>query len=186
MKTVELIREKDYRGYGIELRPVTPCDLPSLRRWRNNPKISATMCDQSYISADKQTRWYKRLKERTDQAHWVVWCKGTRTGYINIKETAPAGQAATLDVGMYAGNSPVRHALLGFAMGLLQLDLVFEVLSAPRIEMTVKETNANVLRFNRELGYRETDRKDGFVHLAMTPAEYKMAKARLLRFFPRA
>lgn len=78
-----------FEGYGIELRPVTPRDLPSLRRWRNSPQVRWQMVNTSYITPRQQRLWYERIRSRVDQAHWVVWSKGVRTGYVNIKGEGP-------------------------------------------------------------------------------------------------
>ena len=40
------IRDMSFKGYGIELHPVKPFDLLSLRRWRNNPYIRHKMLDK--------------------------------------------------------------------------------------------------------------------------------------------
>ena len=83
------VRDTYLRGYGIEFRPVKPFDLSSLRRWRNSPQIRRRMVDDSKITSHQHRLWYEGIRERFDQAHWVVWCKGIRTGYINIKGEGP-------------------------------------------------------------------------------------------------
>ncbi len=174
-----------FKGYGIELRPVTPRDLPSLRRWRNSPQISRQMLDISYITPRQQRLWYERIRDRLDQAHWVVWSKGVRTGYVNIKGEGPLElQQAQVDVGLYVGDSPVRRGLLGYAMAMTQLDIVFEHLSVSRVQTVIREDNYRARRFNQQLGYREERCKDGFVRLSICPSDYQAAKTRLIRYFP--
>ena len=46
----QFVGDKLFRGYGIELRPLAPRDLPSLRRWRNDPQIGRQMTDSLYIT----------------------------------------------------------------------------------------------------------------------------------------
>ena len=55
------IKNKIFEGYGIQLRPVIPRDLLSLRRWRNSPEISQQMFDTSHITPAKQRLWYERI-----------------------------------------------------------------------------------------------------------------------------
>jgi RimJ/RimL family protein N-acetyltransferase len=172
-----------FEGYGIELRPVTPRDLPTLRRWRNSPQISQQMRDTSYITPRQQRLWYERIKNRDDQAHWVAWRKGVRAGYVNIKSNGPLQLQEEVDVGLYVGDSSVRHGLLGYAMTLMQLDIAFEHLSVSRIQMVVKEGNYRARRFNQQLGYREEGYKDGFVKSIIYHRDYQVAKARLIRYF---
>jgi RimJ/RimL family protein N-acetyltransferase len=177
------ISKKIFKGYGIELRPITPKDLPSLRRWRNSSRIKEQMMDQSYISPAQQRLWYERIRAKPDQAHWVVWCKGVRTGYMNIKGNGSLESQKQLDVGMYVGDSPVRHGLLGYAIAMMQIEIAFNVLSAAQIRMSVKENNHGALRFNQQLGYREEGCQNGLVYWSITPSDYQEAKTRLRRYF---
>lgn len=176
------LSRRTFKGYGIELRPVVPADLPSLRRWRNSPKIRDQMLDRSRICARKQRLWYESIQTRADQAHWTVWRRRTRTGYVNIKAAGPIELQSRVDVGLYVGDSAVRDPFLGFAMTLLQLDIVFDVLGLDGNEVLVKD-DPGLIRFNREFGYRELGRRDGFVRLALDPAEYRTARARLIKNF---
>ena len=80
-----LFSSMTFKGYVIKLRPVRPQDLPSLRRWRNTPTIRNKMLDSSYITPRQQRFWFEHIINRVDQAHWVVWCKGVKTGWLKIK-----------------------------------------------------------------------------------------------------
>ncbi len=173
-----------FEGYGIELRPVTPRDLPSLRRWRNSPEIRRYMLDTSYITPRRQRLWYEQIKGRADQAHWVVWREGVRTGYVNIKGNGPLESQEQVHGGLYVGDSPVRHGLLGYAMAMMQLYIIFEYLSVSRVQMLIREDSYRARRFNQQLGYHEGECKDGIVTLTIFPSDYKAAKTRLIRYFP--
>jgi len=72
MDKKKCVSEMVFEGYGIELHPVPPCDLPYLRRWRNSPQISQQMLDGSYITPGRQRLCYEQIRDRVDQAHWVV------------------------------------------------------------------------------------------------------------------
>jgi len=188
MKAVPLNKEKSvsnmvFEGYGIELRPVNPCDLPSLRRWRNNPQISQQMIDTSYITPHQQRRWYEQIKNRIDQAHWVVWCEGVRTGYVNIKGEGSLKLQTQVDSGLYVADSQVRHGLLGLAVIMMHLDIVFEYLSVAQIKSVIRQDNDRARQFNRKLGYLEEGSKNGFVNLVIHSSDYKRAKTRLIRYF---
>ncbi|MDY6986702.1 MAG: GNAT family N-acetyltransferase [Thermodesulfobacteriota bacterium] len=183
MDKKKCVSEMVFEGYGIELHPVTPCDLPCLRRWRNSPQISRQMLDRSHITPRRQRLWYEQIRDRVDQAHWVVWLKGVRTGYVNIKGKGPLESQRQVDVGLYVGDSKVRRGLLGYAMAMMQLDIVFDQLSVARVQMVVLEDNWRVRQFNRQLGYREDGCKDGVVGLSICRSDYETAKARLTRYF---
>lgn len=182
-KSVFQIVRQGFRGYGIEVKPVSSDDIEILRLWRNSKSIRERMYDKKLISAEKQKRWYSHVQTTRQEAHWVVWCNGVRTGWMKIKAEVPLDVAKTVDVGMYVGDSSVKHGLLGFAMGLMQIDIVFDVLSIPKIEMTINEDNPQLLRFNNVLGYQETVLLNGYRHMCITPNDYQPAKAKLLRIF---
>ena len=185
MNKKKYVSDRIFKGYGIELRPVFPYDLPSLRRWRNTPVISQRMRDSSYITPHRQRLWYEQIRDRADQAHWVVWCKGVRTGYVNVKGDGPLDLQVQVDVGLYVGDSPVRHGLLGYAMAMMQLAIIFEHLTVLRVQ-TVIQDDYRVRRFNQQLGYRDEGCKgckDGFIRIAMDLFEYKTTKKKFARYF---
>lgn len=177
------IRNQIIKGYGIELRPIMPFDLPSLRRWRNSPRISMQMIDHSYVTPHQQCLWYKKITKLENQAHWVVWYKGIRSGYMNIKELQTNKGVTEVDVGMYVGDSSANHCLLGFAIVLMQLDLVFENKSVLEVKIKVREKNIRAIKFNKLIGYKQIGSKDGFVILIIKPSTYKADKSRLMRYF---
>ena len=177
------IKNMIFEGYGIQIRPVTPSDLPALRKWRNSPDISQQMVDASYITPHKQRLWYERIINSVEEAHWVVWCKGIRTGYMNLKGYDSICSQKSLDGGLYVGNSKVKHGLLGYAIALMQLDIAFKFLFTMKYETSFRENNISASKFNKQLGYQEIICKDGFIRVAITNESYNKAKARLIRFF---
>jgi RimJ/RimL family protein N-acetyltransferase len=182
---VELIdlSRQSLTGYGIELRPVTPSDLPSLRRWRNSPEVSGQMKDSSYISPSAQRRWFERIQQESNQAHWVVWFKGVRTGYMNVVGQGSLKDQAYLEGGMYVGQSTVRSGLLGFAIALMQLKVVFELARVPVYQTVYKATNKAARRFNEYLGYTEGVLEEGFVQISLDEVAYLATKDRMARYF---
>ena len=108
------IKNMIFEGYGIQIKPVTPSDLSTLRRWRNSPDIGHQMVDTSYITPKKQRLWYEKIINSDEEAHWVVWCKGIRAGYMNLKGNGSVCSQKSLDGGLYVGNSKVKHGLLGY------------------------------------------------------------------------
>lgn len=171
--------------YGVELCPIAPWDLPALRRWRNQDEVRMQMVSQTRISPRQQCQWFTATRERRDQQHWVLWCKGVRTGYVNLKGDGQGelyGQAIA-DAGLYLGNSTVRHPMLAVAAALSQLDQGFDELNIGCIRTLVREHNRSALRLNEQLGYRQIGQENGFFALELLPADYYAARGRLRRFF---
>lgn len=172
-------------SYGVELRPIEPWDLPALRRWRNQDEVRMQMVSQARISPRQQRQWFSATRERRDQQHWVLWCKGVRVGYVNLKgecQDELNGQAIA-DAGLYLGSSPVRHPMLALAAALSQLDQSFDELKIGSIRTLVRENNRSALRLNEQLGYRQVGQENGFFALELLPADYYAARERLRRFF---
>ncbi|WP_429207606.1 GNAT family N-acetyltransferase [Aeromonas veronii] len=172
-------------SYGVELRPIAPWDLPALRRWRNQDEVRMQMVSQTRISPRQQRQWFVATRERQDQQHWVLWCKGVRAGYVNLKGECQGklqGQVIA-DAGLYLGNSGVRHPMLAVAAALTQLDQGFDELHIGCIRTLVRENNRSALRLNEQLGYRQIGQDNGFFALELLPANYYTARERLRRFF---
>ncbi|WP_349921774.1 GNAT family N-acetyltransferase [Aeromonas veronii] len=172
-------------SYGVELRPLEPWDLPILRRWRNRDEVRLQMVDQALVSPHQQRQWFVASQERPDQRHWVLWCKGMRAGYVNLKgaHRGSLQSQAMADAGLYLGTSPVRHPMLGIAAALSQLDQAFDGLNIGLIRTLVREGNDAALRLNEQLGYRQLGYDSGFVSLELNPVDYYAARERLRRFF---
>ena len=188
MKTLPLNKKKSiqnitFKGYGIELRPVTRADLFVLRQWRNSPQISQMMVDNSYITSRQQQLWYQKIKERFDQAHWMAWYKGVRAGYVTIKGKGPLEHQKQLTGGMYSGNSQNKHKLLGYAMQIMMLDIVFGHLSVSKFRGPVQKKNAGVRKLLQQLGFREEGFKGDFVWTSIIPPDFKAARKKFERYF---
>ena len=177
------IKNMIFEGYGIQLHPITPTDLPALRRWRNSPEISQQMVDSSHITPAKQRLWYERIINIEEEAHWVVWCKDVRTGAMNLKSHDSLYSQKFLDGGLYVGDSNVKHGLLGYAIALMQLDIAFIHLKCLKYETSFRENNLSARRFNQQLGYQEINKKDGFIRVSITNESYLKSKDGLLRYF---
>ncbi|MFM4948784.1 GNAT family N-acetyltransferase [Aeromonas dhakensis] len=172
-------------SYGVELRPLQPWDLPTLRRWRNLDEVRLQMVEQALISPRQQRQWFVSSLERADQQHWVLWCRGLRAGYVNLKgETRQSLQGQPVaDAGLYLGRSSVRHPMLAIAAALSQLDQGFDTFGLGCIRTLVRTGNDAALRLNTQLGYRQQGQQGDFIALELQPADYYAARERLRRFF---
>ncbi|MDB3945455.1 flagellar modification protein FlmH [Gammaproteobacteria bacterium] len=178
-----MLQGKKIVGYGLELREVSASDLPTLRRWRNSSEIRYQMVDTSYISPRNQRLWFENTRGSQSQAHWVARFQGVRVGYMNLKGEGKLSLQPRLDGGLYIGNSDVRHGLLGYALALIQLEIVFEHLIVQEYRTSFRETNRSAKRFNQQLGYTELCSKDGFIWVSITADAHAQARNRIIRYF---
>ena len=179
------VAKRVFSGYGLTLFPVRHTDIRVLRRWRNSPAISQQMTDTTYISPHQQRCWYEHIQSTSNEFHWVAWFRNERAGYMNLKWERSLDGESTLGGGLYVGDSPVRHGLLGYALALMQLRIAFSVLQADCYTTRFRVHNQSAEKFNKQLGYRVCSRDDAFVTVEITPSEYQKAEERLRRYFKR-
>lgn len=172
-----------FKGYGIELRPVRPQDLPVLRRWRNTPKIRSKMNDTSYITPKQQRAWFESTKNRIDRAQWVVWCKGGKTGYVNIKGKGHLRQQPHVYGGYYIAETPFRHALVSYAVMMMYHDIIFDYMHVPMIKGNILKENKSSLKLNKDFGYREISEDDFSISFVIKAGDYATERKKYLRYF---
>ena len=93
----------------------------------------------------------------------MAWCKGIRAGYVTIKGKGPLEHQKQLTGGMYSGNLQNKHKLLGYAMQIMMLDILFGHLSVSKYRGPVQKKNAGVRKLCQQLGFREEGFKGDFV-----------------------
>ena len=87
-----------------------------------------------------------------------------------------------LDAGMYVGETDIRHGLLGYAISLIQLDIIFDELLARRVETKVK-TDSRAFKYLLSLGFKVTDKKILFCDVRLEQSDYKKKKKYILKYF---
>ena len=114
----------------------------------------------------------------------MAWCKEVRTGYVTIKGKGPLEHQKQLTSGMYSANSQNKHKLLGYAMQIMMLDIVFGHLSVSKFRGPVQKKNARVRKLLQQLGFREEGFKGDFVWTSIIPTDFKTARKKFERYFP--
>jgi hypothetical protein len=181
--TTDLIKYGTFAGYGVEFKPVSIRDLPILRRWRNSNKICEQMLDQKHINARSQISWFGNVSSCDKQAHWVVWCKGERTGHVNVRSKVSLAEGHTVNGGYYIAYSHVRHPLLGVATILMYHDIIFDHIKASQIYDSVRKGNLNVRKFNKQIGYKELSEHNEIIKITLNPDDYRLAHKKYFRYF---
>ena len=168
--------------YGIELRSVQLTDLRKLRKWRNSKRVNSQMLNTTHITPKKQIEWFKRINSTNDELHFAVWYRGQLVGYMNIIGNGYLYKQDVLDAGMYVGETDIRHGLLGYAISLIQLDIIFDELLARRVETKVK-TDSRAFKYLLSLGFKVTDKKILFCDVRLEQSDYKKKKKYILKYF---
>jgi RimJ/RimL family protein N-acetyltransferase len=176
--TKKLLR--NFKAYGIELNIVDVSNLITLRNWRNNPEIRSKMADDGYISPHQHRMWYENHVMKSNNGYWIVRYKNTPVGYIQIKIDKITN---TVEPGSFLVDSPVRHALLGYALILVQLDISFYVVKAKKSIVKIRSNNIRAIRFSKQFGYIEDSVSGEFSIYKLCYADYSKAKQSFTKFF---
>ena len=181
LKVLKQIKKVSFKGYGVEVKPVTPKDLIYLRKSRNSLEVRSQMVDTSYITPAKQRLWYENMIKDDNIAYWVVWQRGYRVGSMNIKVKSNNKPKKNIDVGMYVWSQKYNHGLLGISIALVQLDLVFYYLNLSSVKTSPKKHNKRAISFNKKLGYIKINEDSEFVHIGMDKNRYEQKKSTTTR-----
>jgi hypothetical protein len=141
------------------------------------------MTDSTYISPHQQRVWFEYIQTRVDQMNWVVWFKGIRSGFMNVKGTGPIELQKQLGGGYYVGESQIRHGLLGYAIFLMFHDTIFEHFLVSEIRDTVLKSNYRARKLNKLFGYLEGKEFGKYIEISITHSRYKTAKMKIARYF---
>ena len=163
-------------GYQVKLASITEDDLPMLRRWRNDPKISQHMLSQQFITETQQQSWYKKVVKDPSQQHFVIYYKNKPIGAANIKASKgnPLNQCEYIEPGLYIYDDNYRANLLAFAPTLLLNDFSFYDLGAAKLKAVVLAENSAALNYNKKLGY-EIVNEGPLVEIELEPLRYEVA-----------
>lgn len=173
-------------GYQVRLEPVKKSDLPMLRQWRNDPKISQHMLSQQLISEEQQLRWYESVSTDQTQQHFVIYYKNHPIGAANIK--ASDGVCLTkskcIEPGLYIYDDKYRANLLAFAPTLLLNDFSFYDIGVEKLKAVVLAQNSAALNYNKKLGY-EVVNEGALIEIELDPLRYEVASKPLKRLLSR-
>ena len=180
LKELKQIKKLSFKGYGVEVKPVTPRDLNYLRKSRNS--LASNFIDPIYITDAKQRLWYENMIKDGNIAFWVVWQRGHRVGSISF-DIKSNNQKNNFDMGMYVWSQKYNHGLLGISIALAQLDLVFYYLHLSSVETSPKKHNKRAIAFNKILGYIKINEDSKFVYIRMDKNRYELKKKKFDRYF---
>jgi RimJ/RimL family protein N-acetyltransferase len=176
-------------AFGVSLARLREQDIELVRQWRNHPEVARHMISQEHISAAQQLAWFRRIDAAADRACYLVRYDGEPTAFASVTGTDGAALAPgdTLEAAIYlAPDSRCRGTMLAFAPALALNDACFDRLGCAALAARVRVDNAPALRFNAQMGYRETGRDDRLVHMTLVADDYRAATARLRDMLSRA
>ena len=150
-------------GKLVTLRPVERRDLPTLRRWINDPTISEYLMRSFPISEKGQEEWFeKRANSNTD----FVLAITTRENPTLIGTIGLHGidwQQRTAVTGTIIGEDTYRSKGYGTDAKMLLLDFAFNALDLFAVLSCVMDSNGRSLAYGKKCGYEEVGRLPNWI-----------------------
>jgi UDP-4-amino-4,6-dideoxy-N-acetyl-beta-L-altrosamine N-acetyltransferase len=143
----------DVEGVG-RLRAMSDSDLDQVRQWRNHPAVRSVMYTRHVIGADEHAAWWREIRDRADQRHFMFEIGGCARGVISFRRIDTA--ARTADWGFYA--APGAPAGTGLRMHAAALDLAFGPMALGTVFAEVVETNVRSMAAHARRGFTPTGR----------------------------
>lgn len=142
-------------GERIVLRPLEEGDLPSVARWRNEPRIRTAFFNKMIVSISGQRRWYEQvLADRTKQYFVSEMRDGTKPiGLISLIDIDFMNRKAELGTTI-VGEQNMWGKGIATEMISLLLDYAFTDLSLNKIYAYAIEANVGSIRAKEKSGFK--------------------------------
>lgn len=140
----------------IELVPVAPEHRDDLRRWRNDPSVSAYMYQTHPISEAEHAAWFERLLVAHDRRAWVVSMDGDGVGAVFMSDIDTGNSRASW--AFYLADPRTRGRGVGSATEFLLLDIAFVEMGLHKLCAEVLSFNAAVFEMHKKFGFDEEGR----------------------------
>lgn len=147
--------KKDYPvilGKKIRLRLIRQADMEMLRRWRNENRFA--FFDSSYISAEKQQRWFQSYQKKKDDLMFVIeTLNGRPIGTVALyKINLPSKRA---EFGRLIIDAKNRKKGFGREASESLIRFAFSTLHLEQIRLELLKSNKPAIRLYKKIGFRK-------------------------------
>lgn len=142
-------------GERIVLRPLEEGDLPSVARWRNDPRIRTAFFNKMVVSVSGQKRWYEHVvADRTKQYFVSELRDGTKPiGLISLVDIDFMNRKAELGTTIVGEQNMWGKGIASEMIGLL-LHYAFQDLSLNKIYAYAIDENVGSIRAKEKSGFK--------------------------------
>jgi UDP-4-amino-4,6-dideoxy-N-acetyl-beta-L-altrosamine N-acetyltransferase len=139
--------------YGITLERLREDNIDTIRRWRNDPKISRFMFYKGEITPEMQREWFQSV-DNEQNFFFLIRSKNELAGLINISSIDWENKTAYCGLFIYddkflGTDVPVRSSLA-------MLDVFFLLFDVQVVYAKVKGNNNVAHLYNTSLGFSRT------------------------------
>lgn len=136
------------QNYGITLKRLSHDKIETVRRWRNDPKISQFMEFRDEITPQMQQKWFDSINNDNNLFYIVVF-RDEEIGLINIKNICNGSGEG----GIFIWNDTFLNSDISYRAHLVLFDAVFNRGLLTEITSHVLSDNLRAQRFTRFLGF---------------------------------
>ena len=156
-------------NYGIILRKITLNDLELIRTWRNSEYVKSFMVFKSYISKEMQENWFLQINNDNNY-YFIIYKENTPIGLTNLKDIDFYN--GTAESGIFMHSEEYTNSDLGVRATFSLLDFAFLTLKLNKLLQTIIVENKAAMNFNKSLGVRITENKDGICKGELVKEDY--------------
>ncbi|WP_397600374.1 UDP-4-amino-4,6-dideoxy-N-acetyl-beta-L-altrosamine N-acetyltransferase [Silvanigrella sp.] len=132
------------------LVPLSEEYLELIFKWRNSSRVRENMFNSTELKWEDHLQWFDNLKKQENKFHYVFLHNKTPKGFLSFHRAHEIENS--LNWGFYLGNSNEKKGL-SYLMGMLGLDLAFNIIKVNEIYAQVLENNFKSFRYHLQLGF---------------------------------
>ncbi len=137
---------------NIELQKINPEDLEMIRLWRNSPDVSMYMYDDSEITPEQQTDWYRRISSDKSCYYWMIYCDKVAVGLAYITDINFLFSSCYW--GYYIGDPSKRYGGIGAIVEYKIIEYTFNNLELHKLRCEVFAFNLALIQMHEMFGFR--------------------------------
>lgn len=132
------------------LRLVDQHDLPTIRAWRNHPRINQYMFSQHLITEEEHRSWFDSCLNNALCKLFIYQAGDKKLGFVQFQQRA--AESGVWEWGFYI--SPDAEKGTGSRMALLALAQAFDKLDAMKVYGEVLSFNVPSIKLHERLGFK--------------------------------
>lgn len=139
----------DLENYDVKLVSLKREKIETVRKWRNDPKITQFMEFRGHITSEMQEKWFDSINNDKN-LYYIIVFKGEEIGLINIKDI----EEGIGESGVFIYDDRYLCTDVSYRAHLCLFDYYFDVLNFSGIKAHILDDNIRASRFSLFLGFQ--------------------------------
>ncbi len=163
---------------NIRLKTVTLEDIELIRLWRNSENVNRFLVSRDAISPAAQLDWFGSLNPATS-IYFIISAGDLKIGLIYASNINSSEKS--FEGNIFIGDPSFADSFLPVQASLLVTLLFFEHFGFAMSYSKVHESNTRAIEFDRKLGFRETEKHNGFILSRCVKEDFFIACSKMLK-----